>query len=52
VFGVSPKFRCLARDEIPGVELVEEDGPPPSREDALARLKEALGAQVEESEGG
>jgi DNA polymerase-3 subunit gamma/tau len=50
VFGVSPKFRCLARDEIPGVELVDDDQPVPTREDALARLKDALGAEVEGTE--
>ena len=51
VFGVSPRFRCVARDAIPGVELVEEDEPPATREDALARLKEELGAEIE-PEGG
>lgn len=50
VFGVSPKFRCLARDGIPGVDLVDDDEPLPSKEDALARLKDALGAQVEGTE--
>ena len=51
VFGVSPRFRCVARDVVPGVELVEEDEPPATREDALARLKEELGAEIE-PEGG
>jgi DNA polymerase III subunit gamma/tau len=51
VFGVSPRFRCLAREEVPGVELVDEDEPPPSKEAALARLREALGAEVEPTEG-
>jgi DNA polymerase-3 subunit gamma/tau len=50
VFGVSPAFTCVARDEIPGADLVDEDEPLPTREDALARLKDALGAQVEEAE--
>jgi hypothetical protein len=30
------------------VELVDEDEPLPTREDAVARLKEALGAEVEQ----
>jgi hypothetical protein len=51
VFGVGPRFRCMAREEVPGVELVDDDEPPPSKEAALARLKDALGAQVEEPEG-
>jgi hypothetical protein len=50
VFGVSPRFRCVARDEVPGVELVDDDEPPPTRDDAVARLKEELGAQVEQPE--
>jgi DNA polymerase-3 subunit gamma/tau len=49
VFGVSPRFHCVARDGIPGMELVDEDEPAPTREDAVARLKDALGAEVEES---
>jgi DNA polymerase-3 subunit gamma/tau len=51
VFGVSPRFRCVARDVVPGVELIEEDEPPATREDALARLKEELGAEIEPEEG-
>jgi DNA polymerase-3 subunit gamma/tau len=49
VFGVSPRFLCVARDGVPGIELIDEDEPPPTREDAMARLKDALGAEVEES---
>jgi DNA polymerase-3 subunit gamma/tau len=49
VFGVSPRFLCVSRDGVPGMELVDEDEPPPTREDAMARLKDALGAEVEES---
>jgi DNA polymerase III subunit gamma/tau len=51
VFGVSPNIRCVARSEVPGVELVEEDEPPATREDAVARLKEALGAEIEPEKG-
>ena len=51
VFGVSPRFRCVARDAVPGVELVDEDGPAPSRDVALARLKEELGAEIEPEKG-
>src|SRR5207247_8809846 len=36
LFGVSPRIRCVARTEVPGVELVEEDEPPATREDAVA----------------
>jgi hypothetical protein len=45
VFGVRPQVRCVARD-VAGGPLVEEE-PPASKEDALARLKEELGAEVE-----
>jgi hypothetical protein len=31
--------------------LIEEDEPPATREDALARLKEELGAEIEPEEG-
>ena len=51
VFGVSPNIRCVARTEVPGMELVEEDEPPATREDAVARLKEALGAEIEPEKG-
>ena len=47
VFGVSPRIVCAARDEVPGVTLAEEE-PPSTREDAVARLKAELGAEVEE----
>jgi len=47
VFGVSPSIRCVARTEVPGVELVDEDEPPPTRDDVVAQLKEQLGAEIE-----
>jgi DNA polymerase-3 subunit gamma/tau len=47
VFGVAPRIRCVARDGVPGIEVEEE--PPASKEDALARLKSELGAEVDES---
>jgi hypothetical protein len=37
----------VARDGVPGIEVEEE--PPASKEDALARLKSELGAEVDES---
>ena len=49
VFGVAPRIRCVARDEVPGLTPIEEDEPPATTEDALARLKAELGAQVEDS---
>jgi DNA polymerase-3 subunit gamma/tau len=49
VFGVSPRIICTAREQVPGIHLVDEDEPPTSPEDALARLKAELGAQVEEN---
>jgi DNA polymerase-3 subunit gamma/tau len=48
VFGTTPRIVCVLRESMGGVVEVEDDEPPPSREDAVARLREALGAQVEE----
>jgi DNA polymerase III subunit gamma/tau len=45
VFGVSPRIRCVAREGVAGP--VFEDEPPATREDAVARLKAQLGAEVE-----
>jgi DNA polymerase III subunit gamma/tau len=50
VFGVSPRIKCVAREQIGVVSVVEEE-PPPSKEDAVAAMKAALGAEVEEVEG-
>lgn len=49
VFGVSPRIRCTARDGVPDLVVVEEDDPPVSTEDAVARLKAEFDAQLEES---
>jgi hypothetical protein len=48
VFGSTPRIVCVLRESPGGLVEVEEDEPPPSREDAVARLQQALGAQVEE----
>jgi DNA polymerase III subunit gamma/tau len=48
VFGVSPSIVCHARDGVPGMPLPEEDEPPPTPADAVARLKAEFGAEVEE----
>jgi DNA polymerase-3 subunit gamma/tau len=49
VFGVAPRIRCIAREAGPDLLLVEdeEDQPPVTAEDALARLKAELGAEPE-----
>jgi DNA polymerase-3 subunit gamma/tau len=49
VFGVAPRIKCLARDGIPGVPLEDDEEPPATKEDALARLKAELGAEVDEA---
>lgn len=52
VFGVTPEFRCVARDDVAGASPLEDDEPPATREDAVARLKAQLGGVVEgDSEG-
>jgi DNA polymerase-3 subunit gamma/tau len=49
VFGVAPRIRCVARAEVPGMTPIEEDEPPATTEDAVARLKAELGAEVEDA---
>ena len=43
VFGISPRIRCVARDEVPGHAPIEEE-PPATPEQALEMLKEEFGA--------
>jgi hypothetical protein len=45
VFGVSPRIRCVARDEVAGPPSVEDDEPAPSPEDAVARIAAEFGAE-------
>jgi hypothetical protein len=47
VFGITPRIICAARDGDP-VTVVEEDEPPASAADAVARLKAEFGAEIEE----
>jgi DNA polymerase-3 subunit gamma/tau len=48
VFGVSPRIRCVAREAVPGLTPIEEEEPPATAEDAVARLKAELGAEIED----
>jgi DNA polymerase III subunit gamma/tau len=50
VFGVRPAIHCVSRDLLVDTTLVDDDEPPPSRDDAVARLKAELGAEVEVDE--
>ncbi|MGH2572371.1 MAG: DNA polymerase III subunit gamma/tau [Actinomycetota bacterium] len=52
VFGVSPAVKCAAREEVPGIQLIDDEEPPATREDAVARLKAELGAEIEDIEEG
>ena len=47
VFGVAPRLLCVLRDEVPGVMVIDED-PPATPTEAVARLKEEFGAEIEE----
>jgi DNA polymerase-3 subunit gamma/tau len=47
-FGIAPAIRCVLREGIDKVEVIEDD-PPLSEEEALARIKTELGAQESES---
>ena len=46
-FGISPQIRCVLREGIDKVEVIEDD-PPLSEDEALARIKAELGAQESE----
>jgi DNA polymerase-3 subunit gamma/tau len=51
LFGISPRVRCVVRDPVAGAaEPVEED-PPLSEEEALARIKSELGAEIAGDQG-
>jgi DNA polymerase III subunit gamma/tau len=47
-FGITPQIRCVLREGIDRVEVIEDD-PPLSEEEALARIKAELGVQESES---
>jgi DNA polymerase-3 subunit gamma/tau len=47
-FGIAPVIRCVLREGLDKVEVIEDD-PPLSEEEALARIKAELGAQESES---
>jgi DNA polymerase-3 subunit gamma/tau len=47
-FGITPQIRCVLREGIDRVEVIDDD-PPLSEEEALARIKAELGAQESES---
>ena len=49
VFGVSPRIRCVAREQVAGITVIEEDEPAASPQEVVARLKAELDAEVEES---
>ncbi len=44
VFGVAPRVLCVAREEVPGLVVIDEDDHVLSPEDAVARLRSELGA--------
>ncbi|HEX9122291.1 MAG TPA: DNA polymerase III subunit gamma/tau [Actinomycetota bacterium] len=50
VLGIAPRIRCVVRDAVAGPTDPEEDEPPLSEAEALARLKAELGASVPESD--
>jgi DNA polymerase-3 subunit gamma/tau len=47
VFGVTPSIHCVLREQVGSVPLVDEE-PPSTPEDALARLRAELGAEIED----
>jgi DNA polymerase-3 subunit gamma/tau len=48
VFGVSPRIRCVARDDPGGPVIVLEEEAPTDQDEVVARLKAEFGAEVEE----
>jgi DNA polymerase III subunit gamma/tau len=47
-FGIAPLIRCVLREGVDRVEVIDDD-PPLSEEEALARIKAELGARESES---
>ena len=50
VFGVAPKVRCVVREANARLDEPDpdvDDEPPPSDEEALERLQQAFGAELE-----
>jgi DNA polymerase-3 subunit gamma/tau len=47
-FGISPEIRCVLREGVDRVEVIDDD-PPLSEEEALERIKAELGATESES---
>jgi hypothetical protein len=47
VFGVTPRIQCVLREQVGSVPLVDEE-PPSTPEDAVARLRAELGAEIED----
>jgi DNA polymerase-3 subunit gamma/tau len=47
-FGISPEIRCVLREGVDRVELIDDD-PPLSEEEALERIKAELGATEREA---
>jgi DNA polymerase-3 subunit gamma/tau len=46
LLGIAPRIHCVVRDAVAGASDPEDEEPPPSEEEALARLKAELGAQA------
>jgi DNA polymerase-3 subunit gamma/tau len=47
-FGITPQIRCVLREGVDRVEVIDDD-PPLSEEEALERIKAELGARESES---
>ena len=45
LFGISPQLRCVVREPVASMTVELDEEPPPTEEDALARLKAELGAE-------
>jgi DNA polymerase III subunit gamma/tau len=44
LFGISPKIKCIVRDAVAGPPAIEDDDPPLSEEEVIARVRAELGA--------
>jgi hypothetical protein len=44
LFGISPKIACIVREPVAGPPSVEDDDPPLSEEEVIARVRSELGA--------
>ncbi|MFL5737021.1 MAG: DNA polymerase III subunit gamma/tau [Actinomycetota bacterium] len=44
LFGISPSIKCIVREPVAGPQVIDDDEPPLSEEEVIARMRAELGA--------